>query len=79
MLQAVGVPKGERDPEKLARTLSGLFDLPSRAALLFVLLRRGVAAGSLRARRRLGRAGYRCCGAALCSVWENFPKFGPIS
>ena len=45
MLQAVGVPKGERDPEKLARTLSGLFDLPSRAALLFVLLRRSVRGG----------------------------------
>ena len=45
LLEAVGVPKGERDPKKLAPILSGLFDLPSRAALLFVLLRRSVGRG----------------------------------
>jgi hypothetical protein len=45
LLQASGVPKGERDPEKLAPILSGLFDLPSRAALLFVLLRRSIGRG----------------------------------
>ena len=45
LLQACGVPTGERDPEKLASLLSGLFDLPGRAALLFVLLRRSVGLG----------------------------------
>lgn len=45
LLQACGVPKGERDPEKLAPILLGLFDLPSRATLLFVLLRRSVGRG----------------------------------
>jgi hypothetical protein len=45
LLQACGVPKGEGDAEKLAPILSGLFDLPGRAALLFVLLRRSVGRG----------------------------------
>jgi hypothetical protein len=45
LLQACGVPKDERDPEKLAPILSGLFDLPSRATLLFILLRRSVGRG----------------------------------
>ncbi|WP_186293997.1 P-loop NTPase fold protein [Bradyrhizobium guangdongense] len=45
LLQACGVPTGERDPEKLASLLSGLFDLPSRAGLLFVLLRRSLSRG----------------------------------
>jgi hypothetical protein len=49
VLEACGVPKDERDPEKLAPILSGLFELPSRATLLLVLLRgsvgRGVAYG----------------------------------
>jgi KAP family P-loop domain len=46
LLQACGVPKGERDPEKLAPILSGLFDLPGRSALPFVLLRRSVGRGA---------------------------------
>ncbi|WP_084799461.1 P-loop NTPase fold protein [Bradyrhizobium sp. Ai1a-2] len=46
LLQAVGMPKGERDPEKLAPILSGLFDLPSQATLLFVLLRRSIGRGT---------------------------------
>jgi KAP-like P-loop domain-containing protein len=45
LLQSCGLPKDERDPEKLASVLSGLFDLPGRAALLFVLLRRSVGRG----------------------------------
>ncbi|MDO9562892.1 MAG: P-loop NTPase fold protein, partial [Bradyrhizobium sp.] len=45
LLQACGVPKDERDPEKLAPILSGLFDLPSRATLLFILLRRSIGHG----------------------------------
>jgi hypothetical protein len=46
LLQACGLPKGEHDPEKLAPILSGLFDLPSRAALLFVLLRSSIGRGA---------------------------------
>jgi hypothetical protein len=45
LLQACGVPPGERDPEKVGPLLSGLFELPSRAALLFVLLRRSAGRG----------------------------------
>lgn len=66
LLQACGVPKGERDPEKLAPILSGLFDLPSRAALLFILLRgsvrRGVAYG-------LGAAAAVLIIGAVGAVW----------
>ncbi len=61
LLQVCGVPKSERDPEKLAPILSGLFDLPGRAALLFVLLRRSIARGVvLRGRRDAGRVDHHC-------------------
>ncbi|MET4323602.1 P-loop NTPase fold protein [Bradyrhizobium sp. RT5a] len=45
LLQAGGIPKEERDPERLAAFLSGVFSLPSHIALILLLLRRGFVRG----------------------------------
>ncbi|MGY3149293.1 energy-coupling factor transporter ATP-binding protein EcfA2 [Bradyrhizobium sp. USDA 3397] len=47
ILEAAGVPASERDPKKLSALLSGLFELPGRTALLFIVLRRSLGRGAL--------------------------------